>query len=531
MAEDIPLMDESIALLPQDIQDDLSARGRNDLFFFNHGILGMRDLTEDCHGPLCAYADLNEKQFKLFLMPRDHLKTSNLSIGATLQRVVKDPESRQLLGNESGTNASRFLRSIRQHAEGNRVFRALYGRHIHKDTRKVRWNDSELDFVRQGFYPEPSIDSIGMTGAVTSRHYTHITYDDPISEEAVQSEKVMQDTINRMSASLSLLVNPNVDTIWLVGTRWALHDVYSVWMHIFGNKLGIFARAAVEDGQPIWPERFSLETLALKRMQMGEYKYSCLMMNNPRDVAIQNLNVDDIQYWDWVVEDELIVMYDRQMRALKTVHVDELDITVTVDPAPAEKITSDRNAIVTVGVTPWNEALVLDSWARRCDALEVIEYLFKLFDRWHPRVFGIEDVGYQKVLKVFLRQEMLRRMKYLNLQPIPAQGKKPVRVRGLQPYMATGRVFMHATQQELRQEAADFPLGQHDDLIDALSMHIKLWRGQMSPESRTKYQKSEEAIIRAIRSGHAPLAAKSRIPWDIEEPDDFVGRPPIVEMT
>lgn len=532
MSADIPNMDESIALLPQDIKKDLAERGRRDLFFFDHGVLGMRDMTEDCHGPACAFADLNPKQFKLFLEPRDHLKTSKLTIGGTMQRLVKDPEQRQLIANESGTNAQRMLRSIRQHADGNRVFRALYGEIVHKDTKKIRWNDSELDFVRQGFYPEPSIDSIGMTGAVVSRHYTHITYDDPISEEAVKSEKVMEDTINRMSGCLSLLVNPEVDTIWIVGTRWALHDAYSWAIKTFGPKLARYVRAAIEDGKPIWPERFSLETLALKRAQMGEYKYSCLMMNNPRDASQQSLNIDDVRYWEYADgSEEVVILYDHQMQEVRRHHIDELDITVTVDPAPSEKTTSDRNAITTVGVTPYNEAICLDAWARRCDALEVIEYLFTLKDRYHPRVFGIEDIGYQKVLKVFLKQEMARRMVYLNLEKIKAPGKKPVRIKGLQPYMATGRLYINASQMLLRDEMADFPLGEHDDVIDSLSMHIQLWRGQMSPEARTKYQKSEDAIIRAIKSGVHPMAKVGRIPFDYEEPDDFLNRPPIMEYS
>src|SRR5688500_15665123 len=173
--QDIPLLDETITQLPADIRQDLAERGKRDLFFLASGVLGMRDMTVGCHGPLCAYINLNPKQFKMMLMPRDHLKTSVVTVAGSMQKVVQNPENRLLIANESGTNANRMLRSIRQHAEGNRVFRALYSDVVYKDTRKVRWNDSELDFVRDGHYPEPTIDSIGMTGAATSRHYTHIT--------------------------------------------------------------------------------------------------------------------------------------------------------------------------------------------------------------------------------------------------------------------------------------------------------------------------------------------------------------------
>src|SRR6267378_1837759 len=99
--QDIPLLDETISQLPQDIRSDLAERGRKDLFFFNSGVLGMRDMTISCHGPVCAYINLNPKQFKMILEPRDHLKTSVITIGGSMQMVVKNPENRLLIANES----------------------------------------------------------------------------------------------------------------------------------------------------------------------------------------------------------------------------------------------------------------------------------------------------------------------------------------------------------------------------------------------------------------------------------------------
>lgn len=522
MATDIPHLDDSIVKLPSDLREALAERGRRDLFFLNKAVLGHNDLTESCHGPYCAFADLNVKQFKLFLAPRDHLKTSMLTIGGNMQKVIQNSENRILLANESGTNAGRFLRSIRQHAEGNRVFRALYSDIIPKDTRKVRWNDSELDFVRQGHYPEPTIDSIGMTGAFTSRHYTHIGVDDPISEEAVKSELVMKDTLNRMSGFLSLLTDPSKDTIWLVGTRWALFDVYSRWMSDFGDKLGIIARGAIEEGQPIWPERFSLELLALKRQMMGEYKFSCLMMNRPRNSEIQDLNVEYLRTWKWMssLNEDLIVLLDNDGNEVRRVSVEDLDITLTVDLAPAETITSDRNAVTVVGVTPYAEAVVLEAWGSRCTPLQLIEKLFELKKRWQPRVFGIEGVAYQKAFKYFLQEEARRRGEYFNIKELKAQGKKEMRVRGLQPLLATGRVYVLPTHHMLKDEISSFPLGEHDDIVDSLSMHLQLFRGRMSPDWWKRYREEEEKLINKVRKASQVGVQNTQFTLDPDEEED-----------
>lgn len=498
MAQDIPFLDPSIERLDSEMREDLAETGRSSLFWFNRAVMGFRDLTEGCHGPLCEFADQNQKQFKLFLMPRDHLKTSTLTIGGTMQRQCRNKEHRQLIRNEMATNSQHFLRSIRQHAEKNRVFRALYSDLIPKDTRKVRWNDSELDFNREGNYPEPSIEAIGMTGAATSRHYTHITYDDPISEEAVKSEKVMQDTINRMSTSLDLLVRQELDTIWLVGTRWALWDIYSVWMDTFGDKLGRIVRSIIEDDQIIWPERFTAEGIALKRGLLGEYLFSCTQMNNPRNAELQDLNVDDFRFWAWD-GDNHVILFGRNGEQLDRWRLDQLDITTTVDLAPAETVTSDRNAVVTVGCSPKGQAIVLDTFAKRCTPLDVIRHMFYVRKRFKPRAFGIEETGYQKAMKWIVKELASESGVYLNVVPVKPGGKGKPHIRGIQPLMATGRLYVHPCQHILRNEAADYPLGEHDDVLDALALQLQLFVGQMRPEKWAKYKASEQKLLRVLQ--------------------------------
>lgn len=498
--QDLPNLDESVAQLSGDLRQDLATAMSNDLFKFCYGVLGMHDLSVTCHGPLTQFMDKNPARYKHVEMPRDHLKTSVCTIGRNMQKVVKNPNIRTLLINETSTNAERFLGSIKQHAESNRVFRALYSHVIPPDTRKVPWNNQELRFRREWIGPEPTIDTMGMTGAVTSRHFTHISIDDPISEEAVKSELVMHDAINRITKVLTLMVNPNEDTFDLVGTRWAFADLYRHFMRLYKGKMALFIRGAIEDGQPIWPERFSLETLAQMRADMGEYNFSCLMMNNPRNADVQDFNIQDLRFWHWADSAETIInQFDANGELLRRIPVEELDISCSVDPAAAEKLKSDRNAIVTVGTTKYGDAIVLDTWAKRCSPLEVIEYMFYIKLRYDPRVFGIEDVAYQKVLKHFLRAEANRRNIYFNIVPLKPGGKHKQHIKGLQPVAATGHLYVHPTQHDLRTELADWPLGEHDDIADDLAMNMQMWRGVMNLQRWERYLLSEKEFLRRQR--------------------------------
>lgn len=506
--QDIPDMDREIALMSSDIRSDLATAFSNNLFSFCKGVLHYNDLTEHTHGALCAFADENEARYKHVEMPRDHLKTTIMTIGRNMQKVVKNPNIRILLINETSTNAQRFLSAIRQHVEANTTFRALYSHVIPKNTRAsgIQWNNESLTFNRQWIGPEPTIDSMGMTGAVTSRHFNHISIDDPISEEAVKSELVMADAINRIKKVLTLMVNPSEDTFDLTGTRWAFADLYRQFMKMYAGKMALFIRGAIEDGQPIWPERFSLETLAQMREDMQEYAFSCLMMNNPRNVDVQDFNVQDLRFWRYSTDEEAVVLYDQNGEMIREVPIEDMDITTTIDPAAAEKITSDRNAVVTVGTTREGDAIVLDTWAKRCSPLVLIEHLFWLQARFHPRVFGVEGVAYQKVLKVFVQQEAARRDVYLNINSdIKPGGRNKQHIKGLQPVAATGHLYVLPTMHTLRTELADWPLGEHDDVADALALNMQTWRPSMNLQKWARYKESEKKVLARIRQTNERL--------------------------
>lgn len=509
--QDLPGLDESIVQMPADIRRDLAERGKRDLYFFAKGVMGFREMTPGCHLPLCMFLDKHPARYKLTLMPRGHFKTSVATISRVTQKVCRNPNERVLLVNETSQNAQNFLSSIEQHFESNPVLRALYSDIIPKNLRTVPWNQEEMRLVRTWRGPEETITAMGMTSAMTSRHYTHISVDDPISEEAVKSPSVMQDAITRISKFLSLMVNPDRDTFDLTGTRWALHDVYSFFIKKLGEKMAHFVRAAIKDGQPIFPELISLETLADARELYGEYGFSCLYMNNPRDTANQDFNVQDLLFWRWKSDESGVVLYGADGEVSDTWSLSQLDITVSVDLAVSETITSDRNAVVTCGTTPKGQVVVLDVWAKRCTPLEVIEQLFRLKHWLSPREFGIEGVAYQKAFKYFLRAECERRGEYMSIKELKAipskrgtgNNTKQMRIRGLQPLAATGRLYILPTQHDLRNELADFPLGEHDDVIDALAHQLTMFRGFVSPERMSRYKVAEKMLLeRATQMGN-----------------------------
>jgi predicted phage terminase large subunit-like protein len=533
---DIPNLDDSVAQLPQDIRADLAETGRRNLYFFAKAVLGYRQMTPACHGPLCAFFDDHPAPYKLTLMPRGTFKTSVVTIGRNAQMAVRDPNSRICIINEVADNAEGFLGTIRQHFENNRILRTLYSDIVPKDYRKTTWNNQAIRLNRQWMGPEDTIEAMGVLATLTSHHYTHIAYDDVISEDAVKSPQIMTDTIERAKKFRSLMVDPALSTLDITGTRWSLHDIYSHFMQSLPkDRLGLFIRSAIKpDGTLLFPELLNQQTLAELRNEYGEYMFSCLYLNNPRDIANQDFNVGDLKFWRWSSDEESVVLYGHDGTIEGECELSKLDITVSVDLAVSERVTSDCNAIVTVGATPDGRAIVLDTWVKRCTPLAVIERLIELRRRYNLRAVGIEGVAYQKSFKYFLQAECERQGIYMNiveLKAIPSKrgtgnNSKEMRIRGLQPVAATGRLYILPTQHELRNQLADFPLGEHDDCIDALAHQLTMWRGLLSPERMRRYQKSENELLRQVlHPDHPAFAATDPVPGthprDIPHPDDL----------
>lgn len=520
--QDLPELDESLTTLPKDFRDNLAEKAMNDLWYMAYGILGYRKLTPQVHGGLCLFLSDNTSQFRLVLYPRDHFKTTLATISDTIRLTCRNPELRVLIANETALNAERFLSAIEWQWENNRVLRTLFSSLV-PDTRKVRWNKREMELRRQGSYPEPTVDTIGAGGAVTSRHYNHIKLDDIISKEAADSSDVMRGMINWMDNIIALLVEPRFDRVDLIGTRWAFFDIYSDFEKAHSLLISKYIRGAIEKGQPIFPELMTLEILDAIR-EKNPYLYSCQYANNPRDPAIQDFNIKWVKRYHFSQRGDHLVIKEGEETLV--IPIKSLDIVITIDPAISERSSGDRTAIVVCGVDPDGRVFVLDVVAERINPLQMFDHIFKLAEKWTPRVVGIEGVAYQKAIKYFLKDEMERRGKWLPIQElkVDTSRSKETRIRGLQPVVSTGRLFVRTSHQMLLDELDEFPLGEHDDIVDALAAQMNIWRGAVSKSRMEEFEKVEKLHLASLRNrsitGYGPKDDSAYNPEDFDADDD-----------
>ena len=113
-----------------------------------------------------------------------------------------------------------------------------------------------------------------------------------ISEEAANSEVVMQTAIDWHTNSRALFDDPDKSLEFIIGTRWAVHDLYS---HIEETDptVDMEVRSIVEDGRPIWPEAFTMETVARLRTEFRTM-FPLLFMNSAADPMLVDFPEEDI---------------------------------------------------------------------------------------------------------------------------------------------------------------------------------------------------------------------------------------------
>lgn len=278
------------------------------LFYFAYGALGLTRLTQTLHLPVCQWITKIPSYRKLLLLPRDHLKTSimrSLSIHILFQEKEKNiyfpgkpgEETRILYAGETSTNAEHQLSWIQGHLETNTLLKGFWPHKLWKNSRKdsKRWNAKEFVLPRKIDFPEASMEAIGVGGAVTGRHYDVMQKDDLISFAARNSPVIMGEASEWHKTSRSLLDDPDKGLEFIVGTHWATGDIYD---DMLGNDDSVepLVRAAVEDGEPIFPEMFSLQTLARLERELGSL-YPLLYMNTSADPRLTDFKGEDLRVY------------------------------------------------------------------------------------------------------------------------------------------------------------------------------------------------------------------------------------------
>jgi phage terminase large subunit-like protein len=269
----------------------------------------------------------------------------------------------------------------------------------------------------------------------------------------------------------------------------------------YGNINHLFERAKTDkgirvrnipimiDGKPSWIAKYALSdeeaektgkvSIEDKQRQLGSLVFSYEMMNKPID--------------------EMSAEFKKEYAQPQTEnYVQNLNTAcyITIDSAVSEKDSADFTGVTINRVSSENKWYI-NTYRLKYNSKDLIDHLFYLNKTYKPTFIGLEETTFTMAILPFMQDEMRKRQDFFTVTPIKHKGiNKELRIRGLIPRWESRSIFLVGENSELLNEMRVFPNGQHDDVLDSLSMQLSFARPpfRRAPNFSTEKEETNIAI-------------------------------------
>jgi len=394
-------------------------------------------------------------------MPPRHTKSEFASYLLPSWFLGKFPHKKVIQTSHTAELAVGFGRKVRNLVDSeayNEIFPSLS---LQSDSKAAgRWNTS-----KGGDYF-----AIGVGGAVTGKGADLLIIDDPHSEQEAALAAINPDIYDKVyewyTSGPRQRLQPN-GAIVVVMTRWSQRD-------LTGQVLKASALRGVEDweviefpailpsGNPLWPQFWSIEELEALREELPNSKWQAQYQQNPVGNESAIVKRDWWQWWDR--EDPPSCDY----------------ILQTWDTAFEKHSRADYSAGTTWGIFYPNEdrgnpnIILLNVYKKRVEYPDLKKDVLQEYNYYEPDGVLIEKKASGAPLIYDLRAMGVPVQEYT-----PSRGQdKIARVNSISDIIASGKVWVPQTRwaEELVDELAAFPSGEHDDLVDATTLALMRFR-------------------------------------------------------
>jgi predicted phage terminase large subunit-like protein len=305
---------------------------------------------------------------------------------------------------------------------------------------------------------------------VTGKGANLLIIDDPHSEQeaalAASNPDVFDKVTEWYTSGPRQRLQPG-GAIVIVMTRWAQRDLTGQVLKAAAARGGeqwevIEFPAIMPSGLPLWPEFWSLGELEALREELPNSKWQAQYQQNPVGNESAIVKRD---WWKWWEEE-------------KPPTCDY--ILQTWDTAFEKNNRADYSAGTTWGIFINDEdnstanIILLDVYKKRVEWVELKKDVFAAYNEWEPDGMLIEKKATGAPLIYELRAMGIPVQEYT-----PSKGQdKIARLNAVSDIIASGKVWIPRTRwaEELVDEIAAFPSGEHDDLVDATTLALMRFR-------------------------------------------------------
>ena len=314
--------------------------------------------------------------------------------------------------------------------------------------------------------------AIGVGGAVTGKGADLLIIDDPHSEqEAALAEvnpEIYDKTYEWYTSGPRQRLQPG-GAIVVVMTRWSKKDLTARVLKAEAERGGddwevIEFPAILPSEKPLWPEFWSEKELLALREELPFPKWMAQYQQNPTSEASAIIKRDWWGTWD----------------SENPPHCDF--VLMAWDTAFEKSNRADYSALTTWGVfykddetgVPQANIILLNAFRERMEFPRLKQVALEQYHDWEPDSIIIE----KKASGAPLIYEM-RAMGIPVQEFTPTKGNdKITRLNAVADIFASGRVWAPNTHwaEEVIEEVASFPSGDHDDYVDSTSLALMRFR-------------------------------------------------------
>ena len=311
----------------------------------------------------------------------------------------------------------------------------------------------------------------GVGAAMTGRGADLLIIDDPHSEQDALSSTAYDNAYEWYTSGPRQRLQPG-GTIITVQTRWSKKDITGRLLQAQAKDMMADQWEVVEfpaimpSGEPLWPEFWAKDELLKVKASLSPGKWNAQWQQDPTsdDVAMVKR-----EWWQtWEKEEIPRLEY----------------VIQSYDTAYSKKETADYTAITTWGVFQPHEdgdqhLILLDAKKDRWNFPELKSVAIEENEYWEPDLILIEAKASGTPLADELR---LLNLPVGTYSPGRRKGgggmDKTTRMHMVSPLFESGKIWCPDEKfaDEVKEEVASFPNGEHDDFCDSMTMALMRFR-------------------------------------------------------
>jgi len=323
--------------------------------------------------------------------------------------------------------------------------------------------------------------SVGIGGPITGRGADLLVIDDPIKNREEAESQVYRDKVWNWYTSTAYTRLEKGGAVVLILTRWHMDDIAGrIMASEDANRWKVLRLPAIaerddeyrKEGEVLWNDKYNYDELMNTKRVVGTYDWASLYQQTPILGESQEFKP---HFFQTRTQEEVDRINTRKF--------------LTIDTAISKKASADYTGLCDNSVDSenfWN----LKAWRTKVGPKELIDLIFTLHERRQYEKIGIEKTIYLQAIQPFMDDEMRKRDKFLPIVELQHnQTQKEVRIRGLIPRYESKSIFhIEGSCKDLEEEAMMFPLGVHDDTIDATAYQLQIAEPASMMDMQQKYR-------------------------------------------